>query len=69
MGQVPDDLWSSIVSYYNNNQLSYHREEWERKGVHVNRVSTFSLLTFVRCVSYNAQLHKSSNERRNEQYV
>ena len=36
VGRVPDDLWSSIVSYYNNNELNFHREEWERKGVHVN---------------------------------
>ena len=36
VGRVPDDLWSSIISYYNNNAHNYHREEWERKGVHVN---------------------------------
>jgi len=36
VGRVPDDLWSSLISYYNNNREEYHREEWDRKGVHVN---------------------------------
>lgn len=36
VGRVPNDLWSSIVSYYNTNRGQYHREEWDRKGVHVN---------------------------------
>ena len=35
-GRVPDDLWSSIISYYNNNAEMYAREEWDKKGVHVN---------------------------------
>ena len=36
VGKVPEDLWASMISYYNNNADMYHREEWENKGVHVN---------------------------------
>ena len=31
------DLWTSFISYYNNNAEMYSREEWESKAaVHVN---------------------------------
>lgn len=36
VGRVPADLWTSLISYYNNNAEMYAREEWESKGVHVN---------------------------------
>ena len=37
VGKVPDDLWTSLISYYNNNKEMYAREEWESKNaVHVN---------------------------------
>jgi hypothetical protein len=34
--RMPDDLWSSISSYYYNNRHAKVREEWDSKGVFVN---------------------------------
>ena len=37
VGRVPDDLWTSLVTYYNANAMNFHNEEWMKKGgVHVN---------------------------------
>ena len=37
VGRVPDDLWTSLITYYNNNEMNFHNEEWMKKGgVHVN---------------------------------
>ena len=37
VGRVTDDLWASIVTYYNANEMNFHNEEWMKKGgVHVN---------------------------------
>lgn len=35
-GRLPDDLWSSMSSYYYNNRNNKVREEWENKGMFVN---------------------------------
>jgi len=35
-GRLPEDLWSSMATYYWNNRHNKVREEWDMKGLYVN---------------------------------